>query len=307
MTEVGARTREGASVLVTGSDGFIGRSVVASLLALGAQVIRLRREGSRRVDDGEDGPLPSSLRSVHFDLNRPERLPSLPDDLDAVVHLAWGRMRPYDDARHVEHELPRQVRFLQAIACHRPRRILVAGTCFEYGLAEGLLPEWTPVRPVTAYATAKAKLHDQLSSYLSQSGESWLTWLRLFYVHGAHQPPPSLRGALSAAIARGDRVFPMSKGDQVRDYLAVERMGEVIAKIAVSAQREPSPEVLNVCSGTPVRILDLVREWVRESESDLWLDTGALPYPTHEPMQAWGDRGLLDAFLKSNPSPRHRT
>jgi dTDP-6-deoxy-L-talose 4-dehydrogenase (NAD+) len=163
-------------------------------------------------------------------------------------------------------------------------------------MTEGLLSEEMAVRPTTAYADAKVRLHDSIRN-LAGSTASRLTWLRPFYVYGPGQPSTTLWGQLHAAIARGDKVFPMSPGQQTRDYLPAEEMGRLIAEVAV---RQPGPSpVLNVCSGTSSRILDMVRDWIAASGSDIREAPGALPYAQYEPMDAVGSRESLNQLLRS--------
>jgi dTDP-6-deoxy-L-talose 4-dehydrogenase (NAD+) len=55
--------------------------------------------------------------------------------------------------------------------------------------------------------------------------------------------------------------------------------------------------VVNLCSGTPVTVLDLVRQWLDERQSNMVLDTGRYPYPAYEPFAFWGSRRKLDRLL----------
>jgi len=55
--------------------------------------------------------------------------------------------------------------------------------------------------------------------------------------------------------------------------------------------------VVNVCSGKPVRIIDLVEAWLAEHHWQIALNRGHYPYPDYEPMAFWGERARLDALL----------
>ena len=93
-----------------------------------------------------------------------------------------------------------------------------------------------------------------------------LRWLRLFYLYGSGQAPTSLYSQFRAAVARGDRRFDMSVGDQMRDFMRVEDAAAAIVRIALNTQ---APRILNVCSGGPHRSAtswsDGARRWGQTS------------------------------------------
>src|SRR5713226_8719931 len=71
-------------ILVTGANGFIGRHVVAALLARGHQVVALVRPAARVDDLG----WPPSLEVFRADLRSSGQLESAFDRVDVLVHLA---------------------------------------------------------------------------------------------------------------------------------------------------------------------------------------------------------------------------
>ena len=127
-----------------------------------------------------------------------------------------------------------------------------------------------------------------------------LRWLRLFYLYGNGQGPASLYSQFTAAVARGDKRFDMSPGDQVRDFMAVEEAASAIVAVAMAPQ---APAILNVCSGMPVTIRSLVERWRAEKAADIELNTGVFPYPGYEPFAFWGDNSRLRALLGQPKSP----
>lgn len=285
-------------IAVTGARGFIGRRVVKSLLRMGVEVTSVERP--RCTKDPHVWPTYSSVNRrwvdlaggsshIHEDCGSP----------DVLIHLAWGGLPNYGSTRHLEHELPMHTAFLASALRSGTPHVVATGTCFEYGLAEGSLKETTPTRPTTLYAEAKVRLHEGVGSVADDVGGS-LTWLRPFYVFGPDQPTTTLRGQLHAAIERGDAEFPMSAGYQTRDYLHVDDMAHLIAEISV---REPSRNsVLNVSSGTPTRVRDLVDSWITEAGSSIRPVFGALPYSATEPMHAIGSTARLNQFFSTRDS-----
>lgn len=230
---------------------------------------------------------------MEFDLETPprdafERLGSP----EVLVHLAWGGLPNYGSSHHVESELPRHVKFLSELADQGLPRIVVAGTCFEYGLKEGQIKETDPVAPVTQYARAKTLLHEQL---LRIDLGVDIIWARLFYPYGPGQAPQSLYGQFHRACESGAKFFPMSPGDQLRDYLPVEVMADYLARLAVL--RLEVPLVVNVCSGSPIAVRQLVETWAKKCRSAITLQAGVHPYPSHEPRNFWGNSQVLKSLL----------
>jgi len=91
-------------------------------------------------------------------------------------------------------------------------------------------------------------------------------------------------------------VFNMSGGEQVRDYLPVEKVAEYIVSIALQKQ---VTGVINCCSGEPVTIKDLVNDYLALKKQHITLNLGYYPYPDYEPMRFWGDNTKLLAVLYS--------
>ena len=186
-----------------------------------------------------------------------------------------------------------QIAFLDACARDGLRRLVVTGTCLEYGMQSGCLDESLPATPITAYGQAKDRLRMHLQAQ-AMNGGPLLTWLRLFYLYGPGQAPTSLYSQLRAAIETGAESFPMSPGDQERDFLRIETAAEKICKLTLAA---PDAGIVNICSGVPKKVSALIKEWLEIWGGDIRLNTGAFAYPNYEPHSFWGSTEKLDTLL----------
>jgi dTDP-6-deoxy-L-talose 4-dehydrogenase (NAD+) len=275
------------TIAVTGASGFIGRHVLAALAQTRADVMAHAR--SLPVDHAST----DRLRWCAFDISDGRDAFARLGAPDIVIHLAWEGLPNYLSARHVDVELPRQVAFLRSLAEAGLKRLVVAGTCFEYGMQSGCLGEDAVATPANPYAVAKDRLRQELESLRSELSFD-LHWLRLFYLYGRGQGAGSLCSLFAAAVARGDRTFDMSPGDQVRDFMPVE--GAAAAIVAVATATQP-PALLNVCSGEPMTVRSLVERWRADLAADIELRLGVLPYPSYEPFAFWGDSTRLRVLL----------
>jgi nucleoside-diphosphate-sugar epimerase len=276
-------------IAVTGASGFIGRYVLAELARQQVEVVAVTRNTTRLAGSN------LAARVVEMDMTAPgadcfDRL----GRPDVLIHLAWDGLPNYKSLHHFETELPRQFRFLKSMVEAGLPSLLVTGTCFEYGMQSGALPEDLLTQPTNPYGHAKDALRRQLE-FLKQVKPFNLTWARLFYMFGEGQPKSSLYPQLKDAVQRGERVFNMSGGEQLRDYLAIDEVARLISSLA-SLQGDAG--CVNVCAGKPVSVRKLVEGWIEENGWAIELNLGHYPYPDYEPMAFWGDRRRLDAILE---------
>jgi dTDP-6-deoxy-L-talose 4-dehydrogenase (NAD+) len=277
-------------VLVTGATGFVGRHLVAQLLARGDDV----RAVARKAQTAQDMPWINDVEFVSADIHAADlEVGALTDGIDALAHLAWPGLPNYRALFHFEHNLMADYRFIKSAVEAGVKQVLVTGTCFEYGMQSGPLSESTEPRPSNPYGLAKHTLHLFLQN-LQQEHPFTLQWARLFYLHGAGQNPNSLLAALDRAIDAGEQSFDMSAGEQLRDFLSIETAAGYLA--AIVHQRD-FDGVINCASGQPVSVRTLVEQRLRERGATLNLNLGHYPYPSHEPMAFWAVTERLQQLL----------
>ncbi len=277
-------------VLVTGATGFVGRHLVAALLARGCDV----RAVARNTDTAATMPWISDVEFVAADIHAADLdIAALTDGIDVLAHLAWPGLPNYRALFHFEHNLMADYRFIKSAVEAGVAQVLVTGTCFEYGMQSGPLGESVEPQPSNPYGLAKHTLHLFLQN-LQQEKPFTLQWARLFYLHGEGQNPNSLLAALDRAIDAGETSFNMSGGEQLRDFLPIASAADYLATIV--HQRDFNG-VINCASGQPVSVRALVEQRLRERGAALNLNLGHYPYPTHEPMAFWAVTERLQQLL----------
>lgn len=280
-------------VLVTGATGFVGNYVVRELLKQGYQVITT----SKNSEKARMYEWFSQVEYIPYDLNVvQENLFQFFREPEVVIHLAWEGLPNYKDLFHFERNLFTNYRFLKTLLEDGLKSLTVTGSCLEYGLQNGCLSEDTPTQPATPYGLAK----DTLRKFLEQLQQKYyfsFKWLRLFYIYGEGQSEESLLSQLETAIRKGERRFNMSGGEQLRDYLPVEKAAEYIVKIAMQSKVYG---IINCCSGVPVSIRKLVEDYLEENQRSIRLNLGYYPYPDYEPMAFWGDINKLETIFEGD-------
>lgn len=278
-----------SKVAVTGASGFIGRHVLAKLARHPVEVIAATRDAAKLVDVARNVhvvelDLANSQPNDYARLNKP----------DVLIHLAWAGLPDYKSLHHFETELQRQYLFLKGLIKAGLPALLVTGTCFEYGMQSGALSEDLTPLPCTPYGYAKDALRRQLEFFKGKHPFA-LTWTRLFYMYGEGQSKSSLLPQLKEAVTHKEATFNMSGGEQLRDYMPVTEVATDLVKLAL---QQKDGGIVNVCSGKPVSVRNLVEGWLKDNGWTMDLNLGHYNYPDYEPMAFWGCRQRLNAILE---------
>ncbi|MDB5199928.1 MAG: NAD(P)-dependent oxidoreductase [Chitinophagaceae bacterium] len=276
-------------ILVTGATGFVGRHVINELLKYDHEIIAaVRNKDALITHRGKVKIIEFDLanlqdKNYYFELNQP----------DILIHLAWQGLPNYKEIFHVAKNLPTHSAFLKNMIENGLQNLVVTGTCFEYGIKDGCLSEEIQSNPQNSYAVAKDELRKFLE-VLRKERYFNLKWIRLFYMYGKGQNPNSLLSQLETALAKGDKTFNMSGGEQLRDYLPIEKVAEYIVAIAL---QNKITGIINCCSGVPIKVKTLIEQYLEKNNKKINLNLGYYPYPDYEAIAFWGDNTKLKNIL----------
>ena len=275
-------------VLVTGATGFIGHHVVNALLKKGYHVIAT----SSSLKKAEQFDWFGRVDYVEHDLTEFDSSKNYFEYFgspDVMIHLAWEGLPNYLNEFHINENLPRHQAFISNMITNGLKDLTVTGTCFEYGMLNGCLNENMEVNPENPYAIAKNSLRKFIES-LSLKTEFSFKWVRLFYMYGEGQNPKSLISQLDKALQENQKVFNMSGGMQVRDFMPISNVADCLVRIA--SQREIEG-IINCCSGKPVTVKQFVEDYIASKNQSIELNLGYYDYASYEPMEFWGDDSKL--------------
>jgi dTDP-6-deoxy-L-talose 4-dehydrogenase (NAD+) len=233
-----------------------------------------------------------------FDLLAPESWEALADARPGcVVLLAWPGLPHYNEPYHVTRNLPLSLQLVLRLAESSMKRIVIAGSCYEYGLQNGQLGNHHATQPVNQYAIAKDCLRRSVEALAAQLRLEY-QWLRIFYPFGEGQNPNSFLPSLDRAIERGEHAFEMSSGRQIRDFLPVE---DVARHLVLLGTRESASGTYNSGSGVPASLREIAETRIIERASNISLKLGVYPDRLDEPLAFWADMSRMHALMQSQP------
>ena len=268
-------------IFLTGGTGFIGSHFINGAHQAGYEVKALKRPASTpRVALEKD---PDWLVGSLDDLK--------PDDFEGcnvVVHLATHSANvPYDTLENCLYwNLIAPLRMFQAARHAGIDRFIVPGSCFEYGLSAAeydYIPAAAPLRPVQTYPASKAAASVAMYAWAVEQKLS-LAILRIFHVYGEGEAASRLWPSLKRAALSGND-FPMTAGEQIRDFIPVANVVEAFIKCLERDLPLGVPFVGNVGTGKPQTLREFAEYWWRAWGAAGRLLVGEVPYRDDEVMR----------------------
>lgn len=169
-------------------------------------------------------------------------------------------------------------------------RILNVSTSQVYANSDTILTESSPVNPENPYAASKAMAELLRVQYRNCSGGGIIT-ARSFNHTGPGQTPSFVLPSIAkqfAEIEAGLRPPRLTVGniEVKRDFTDVR---DVVAAYFALLEKGRSNEVYNVCSGSAVRLADIIRKFEALSGIVIQIDTDPKRLRSNEVAQIVGD------------------
>ncbi len=272
-------------VLVTGAGGFLGGHLLRALNAGGIKPFAALMPGEKTPEDADA----VWLRTDLADSRAAEELVHASNP-HVVVHLAarLGSARSWSFASEaIETNLMATHRLMQALGVLAPelRRLVLIGSGEEYGNAASLpATEDTPTDPVSPYSASKAAAAG-LALLYHKLFKLPVTILRPFIVYGPGQSGTMMLPQLIASALRGED-FPMTPGEQTRDYLYVEDAVKGI--LAAMTAECVDGQIFNICTGIERSVRSVAELVMDMMKPDMRILFGALPYRDNEVRRLFG-------------------
>jgi len=259
-------------VLFTGANGFIGSPCLNYLTDLNYEI--------HGVSTSSNSELIPNVTWHKCDLLNSFDVAALCKKVKAthLLHLAWDVKPGYKTSVDNLDWVKASMGLLRAFYENGGRRAAFAGTCFEYDLHNGVLREnLTPMGPHTVYGAAKHTLHELVRDFAKKTDLSY-AWSRVFYLYGPNELPERLVASVIKSILSG-QIAACSEGRQVLDFLHVFDVASALVTILDSDIQGG----VNVGSGVPTSVRELVLTIAEILGNKKAVNLGAFPSPQHEP------------------------
>ena len=234
------------TLLVTGSEGFIGSHLVKYL------------EGRYHIIHfdkvlGQDIKIKEDLEAV-FSENK----------VDCVIHLAaLAGVRPSIESPllYLENNVTGTMNLLEVMNKYDCKKIVFASSSSVYGNNFSGEPskETDERKPISPYAFTKASVEDMLKLYNSMYNIDSIS-TRFFTVYGPDQRKDLAISKFIRAIREGSEINVYGDGAQCRDYTFV---GDIVSGIKKSIEKvleNNMCECINLCSGHTVSVNEVIKK-----------------------------------------------
>lgn len=270
-------------VLVTGGTGFIGQYTLAPLIERDFEVhIVSSRKPNFFLKDVTFHLLNLLDCDKHLQLMyhiRPTHL----------LHAAWYTENgKFWDAIENVYWLKATISLAEAFYAAGGVRLLGLGTCAEYDWSDGLCAEGkTSENPASLYGKVKKSAYECLNA-LAQQHKMNSAWARIFFPYGSGESKNRLIPSVITNLLQGSEAR-CTHGNQIRDFLHVCDVASALVAILDSE----ITRVVNVGSGTPVTIREIVSQIALKLKNEHLVMFGAIPEPAYSPQKILADINRL--------------
>jgi UDP-glucose 4-epimerase len=283
-------------ILVTGALGFIGTHLCRALSARGASIVALTH-GDAAADLGR-------AERHEIDLRNRDAVRGVVRAVapDVVAHLAGLKLGTaltdfracYDANLLATLHLAEAV--IEAGGCER---FVYLGSAEEYGCSPVPFEPAARETPLTGYGLSKLAA-TQLLQALAETHGLPVTVLRATVVYGPGQAPGMFVPALVAALVEG-HAFPMTAGEQTRDFVYVD---DVVAGIVAALDsRDRHDGALHLSTGIAVPVRDVAQLAARliGGRAESLLRLGEVEARPGEAASYWADPSATRTRLGWSP------
>ncbi|MBI0584497.1 MAG: NAD(P)-dependent oxidoreductase [Methanomassiliicoccus sp.] len=270
-------------ILITGSNGFIGSSLVLRLSVVGHQVFAgVRPGGDRSRLMNMD-----NITTVECDV---EDLSSIDDAIaearpDKVIHLATRyavQHQSQDATRIAMANVVGTINLLESIKGHGNIDLINTSSCFVYAPKDAPLVETDPLSPFNFYALTKLQAEEACSYYARQYGTRIVN-LRLFPPYGPGDYDRKLIPSFIKAVLSGSAP-QLTNGRQKWDYIHIHDVLDAYEKVIEHFDDIVSEKVetYNIGTGQATSVRSIGETILEIMGSNIEPHYGALPERTGE-------------------------
>lgn len=223
------------TVLVTGSEGFIGKALVKKLKAKNFNVVKFSH-------------------SLGDDITKKDAFAKI-GKVDVIIHLAALTYVPSsweDPAKFIEVNTKGTLNALEFARKSENKPKFILASAFVYGNPKHIpIKENDPISPNNPYAVSK-HLAEQLSQFYSQNYQIPALALRCFNIYGPGQPKTFLIARIVDGIKSG--IVKLEDPRPKRDFVYVN---DVVNAYIKAINYKGEYKIINIASGKSYSVSDI--------------------------------------------------
>lgn len=240
-------------ILVTGASGFIGWHAIQPLLDKGVKVYGVCNKGELPPQKG--------LRTVRMNLLDTETMRRAVEDIrpEGLLHLAWD-VNPASYVHSISNLewLHGSMELIKAACENGCKKVVTAGTCFEYEMEETAINECGLLTNKNLYAASKGSMYNLCSAYCRRMGIPYAHG-RIFYAYGAREHEQRVVPYVIRSLLER-REASVSSGIQLRDYIYTQDVANAFVAI-LNSRLEGA---VNIGTGGAIELRELFLEIGRQ-------------------------------------------
>ncbi len=238
-------------VLVTGATGLIGKELINPLKQSNFDISAIT------IDENNPDNGINWIKGNLFDENfikfvmqevKPQYL----------LNMAWCTTGNYLNSDINYKFLDAGINLLKYFKDNGGKRVVFAGTCFEYKFKNEPLKETDELDSnKTIYTSCKNKLRETAENFCIKNNINF-AYGRIFYVYGRNEDKTRLTGMITDKLSRNEQVI-IKSGNLYKDYMYAKDIAGAFVKLLDTNING----IVNICTGKAVSIKEFVLEFAR--------------------------------------------
>ena len=284
-------------ILLTGSSGFIGQSVLASGTIEASYLLDLKDETLVLYSTQQKKEI------QRFAIG--EIISSLPHDVTQIIHLGAITSTYYSNKNNLNYLNVVTTNALVNISCQKGIKIVFASSASVYGHSNQMSENLVPSRPSNLYAQSKWESEQYISSFC-KCKVPHITILRLFNIYGKLEANKGNMSSLvwqfiSRTIQREAIVIFLKDGllpgSQSRDFVFID---DVVRFLSILSKEDESYGILNFGTGVSHKFSEII-DLISATVGDVRVETLMKPPEFYENYQ-WYTRSDNSRFATLFPN-----
>jgi len=238
-------------ILITGGTGFIGKNLLLEKFFLKHEVAVLTKKRLSK----EFIKINSEIQNIEDKIDKIKKFGP-----HVLIHLAWGGIPDYGKEMSKKNYLQQIIFFHKLKKITSIKKIIVTGSCFEYGVLKGSAYEAKKIISTNHFSKAKINIYKYLKKNFSKNVK--IVWLRLFYVYGKKQRGNALIPYLIKSLKSGKKIH-LNEPYAARDFINVKDICKIIFKFLEIKKQG----IFNVGTGNAKSPKDIINFILKHTKS----------------------------------------